>query len=260
MQEIPDNLVLLIVIGTVGMLLLALAIIVLNIQNQNRRLRLKQQEQLTLLEHQKELLSAIINSQEIERRRIGQDLHDDIGSALSGLRLSLDIFKPSAADLPNYLKLNKQWKQTIDTIMVELRHIAHHLSPSLLTLHGLTAALNKQLETINNSGGLVAVLNDKVPEITGSLSITTATALYRVLEELINNTIKHAHATTIKIDFQEENGIFIVYYTDNGIGILQSSPKGMGMQNIESRLSFINATFEMKSEPGKGVKITILIP
>jgi|GEM_PF-274818 len=262
-QTTGDNIAVLLAIGTAGMLILAVSVIFMHTRNQNRLLKQKEQAQEAELKHQKVLLNAVINSQEAERKRIGQDLHDDIGAALSGLRLMIELYQPADTEREGFVNFRSNTKETIDTIVAELRHIAHHLSPSLLTLHGLNAALNKQLEFINRTNYLQGSIINDAPEVIRDLEIGTSTAIYRVLEELLNNTIKHAKATTIQINFVKQDNNLLIHYSDNGIGLppqLVTNDKGMGMQNIESRLSVINATYQIINNPGKGFRIEIIYP
>ncbi|MDT3402118.1 sensor histidine kinase [Mucilaginibacter terrae] len=263
MQVTGDNLLVLLAIGTLGMLTLAISVIFMHVRNQNRLLKQKEIAQEAELKHQRVLLNAVITSQEAERKRIGQDLHDDIGASLSGLRLMIDVYQPANTEEQSFKQFRSNTKETIDTIVAELRHIAHHLSPSLLTLHGLHAALNKQLEFINRTNYLQGSIVNDAPEVINSLEIETSTAIYRVLEELLNNTIKHAKATNIQINFAMQDDNLMIRYTDDGIGLPSQSVingKGMGMQNIESRLSIIDATYQINNNPGNGFRIDITYP
>lgn len=258
-----NNLILLLALGTAGMLLLFCSVILLQIRSQNRMLKMREQAQQAALQHQKDLLTAAVLTQENERRRIGQDLHDDIGAALSGLRLSLELYTPPDNANEVYLAFKGRCREQIDSIIKEVRHISHHLSPALLSLHGLEAALNKQLQYINDSSGLSAVLNNEAPDVVGGLSLETATAMYRVLEELLNNTIKHAAATEIAIDLSAQQNQLLITYRDNGKGLPADSAafiNGIGMRNIESRLSLIGAQYQLGTPGKKGFEINIEYP
>lgn len=254
MQQLNDNFIVLLVLGTFGMVMLAVSIVLFQIRNQNRTLRQQEVARRAEVEHQKQLLRTTITSQENERKRIGQDLHDDIGAALSGLRLSISMYEPTT-DSVQYQRGAQQWTEQIDNIIQELRHIAHHLSPSLLTLHGLSAALEKQLTYINSTAGIQVHFNNSRPEILNVLPIESATALYRVLEELINNTIKHAMATLIEISITFQDPYLHIQYSDNGVGLSPSFSKGMGMHNIEARLSCHGATSQLVSDAGFHIEI-----
>lgn len=250
------------ILGMSGAAILVVSFILFSIRNQNRLLRQRQQFQQAEIAHQKDLLRAVIESQEAERKRIGQDLHDDVGTSLSGLRLLIEMFKPAQKD-QHYADFLRSSKTTIDKIVKDVRHISHNLSPATLGYYGLAAAINEHCDIINQSGKLkIDVVNDAETALE-ELNITVATALYRVLEELLNNTIKHSGASTAVIAFATGSQQITIDYKDNGKGLPVSADtgrKGMGMQNIESRLLNINATFVLSTQPGQGFGININYP
>lgn len=252
-----DNIYILVILGMVGSFLMVGSFILLYVRNQNKILKQRQQLQYKEIEHQKELLQAIIESQETERKRIGQDLHDDVGTALSSLRLTIEMFKPGT-DEENNSKHVKLSKEIIDKVIRDVRHISHNLSPPALSYYGLAAAIEEKASFINNSGQLtITMVNDAGDELK-SLSLPAASALYRVLEELINNTIKHAGATQSLIKLSVANNILSVNYSDNGKGMSSSTANsGMGMQNIESRLTVIDAAYVITTAAGHGFSMGI---
>ncbi len=263
MQEVGDNIYFVVFAGMGGVFLLVIAFIFLYISNQNKFLKQNQQLQETEINHQKNLLHAIIQSQEEERKRIGQDLHDDVGAALSSLRLTLDMYKPAISETDDYNLFCANCKKAIDDVINDVRHISHNLSPVIISFQGLTAALEKQLSVINKSGAMEAVIINQADEVISKLSLPVATALYRVMEELLNNTIKHSGAEKIEIQFLLEDHFLIIEYRDNGKGLpkeLTDLKKGMGMQNIESRVNMINASYQIDSELEKGFFIQIKYP
>jgi len=263
MQATTDNIYIQMILGMSGALILVVSFILFSIRNQNRLLRQRQQFQQAEIAHQKELLGAVIQSQEAERKRIGQDLHDDVGTTLSGLRLLIEMFKPADDKDQQYLNFVKSSKLTIDKIVKDVRHISHNLSPATLGYYGLAAAINEHSDIINQSGKLtINVVND-ADAVLENLPLASATALYRVLEELLNNTIKHSGASKADIQFNSAPGKLLIAYQDNGKGLSGSSSqlkKGMGMQNIESRLLNINATYDITTKPGEGFHIQINCP
>ncbi|RFZ84083.1 hypothetical protein DYU05_00130 [Mucilaginibacter terrenus] len=263
MQITTDNAYILIVLGMCGTFLLVTAFILFSVRNQNRLLKQRQRFQHAELVHQKELLRAIIESQETERKRIGQDLHDDVGTTLSGLRLLIEMFKPTDKTDNYYLEFIRSSKATIDKIVTDVRNISHNLSPATLGYYGLAAAIEEHIDVINQSGKLEVIVTDNSGELLNNLELPIATALYRVLEELLNNTIKHSGASRAEIEFRnDENGLSI-NYNDNGKGIAQAQStlkKGMGLQNIESRLLNINAAYLISTEPGQGFNVLVKCP
>ncbi|MBK0379123.1 sensor histidine kinase [Mucilaginibacter segetis] len=262
MQNKNDNIYILIILGIAGTFLLVVSFILYSIRNQNKLLKQRQKFQQAEIAHQKELLRAVIESQEAERKRIGQDLHDDVGTMLSGLRLIIEMFKPKDENDVHHVEFIKSSKNTIDKIVKDVRNISHNLSPTTLAYYGLVAAITEHCTIINQSGKLdIAILNNADNEL-GNLDSHTATAIYRVLEELLNNTIKHSGASNANIKFFSDEQYLKIIYTDNGRGLSQqvTSKKGMGMQNIESRLLNINADFKLGNYNDKGFSITINYP
>jgi signal transduction histidine kinase len=257
MPKTTDNIVALIVLATLGTFLMVASFILIYIRNQNKILQQRQQLQQAELSHQKELLQVVIESQEEERIRIGRDLHDDVGAAISSLRLIIEMFKPVTAD-DHYNQFIKSSKGIIDKMMTDVRHISHNLSPTALTYYGLAFAIEEQCTIINQSGKLRVAFNNEAQSMLDKLTLPVSTALYRVLEELINNTIKHARAKQSTLSFKAIDNLLTVEYSDDGIGMdSKIASKGIGLNNIESRLTVINANYVIETVPGAGFSIKI---
>ena len=146
----------------------------------------------------------------------------------------------------------------IDNIITNTRNISHDLSPLTGGAYGLIDALEDYCDQLNNSGKIEISLSFSSEEILSRLNLKHALAIYRVIRELINNTIKHAAAKHITIDFTERDDQLFLLYKDDGKGMEKNTiNKGMGMNNIESRLGMIGATYEINTAPGNGFEITI---
>jgi signal transduction histidine kinase len=254
-----DNIYYLMILGMLGVFLLIALLIMLQIRNQNKLLH--QQRKLTEAEisHQKDLLQAVITSQEAERQRIGSDLHDEVGSVLSSLRLLIE--KHIQADRQEE-GFSKQSKQLIDRVITNVRQISHNLSPRISGSYGFFDAVHELADTVNQSGTLQLKLafDESIAET--PMRENAAMAVYRVLAELINNTIKHAKASAISIVVTAGNGKMDIMYSDDGIGMPpEKQPgRGMGMQNIESRLNMINASWQTPEKFTKGFSMQITVP
>jgi signal transduction histidine kinase len=260
MQTTTDNIFVLIILATVATVLMVVSFILIYIRNQNKLLQNRQEMQQAQLTHQKELLQVVIESQEAERIRIGRDLHDDVGAAISSLRLIIEMFKPVTSD-DHYHQFIKSSKGIIDKMMTDVRHISHNLSPTSLTYYGLGLAIEEQCNIIDQTDKLKIDFNNTAQSILEKLALPVATALYRVLEELLNNTIKHAKASKAKLSFISENGLLVIEYSDNGVGMnIDQVSKGIGLHNIESRLSVINAQYGIETSPAAGFSIKITYP
>lgn len=227
-----------------------------------RKNLLQQQYQIKVAEvaHQKALLHTVITSQEQERKRIGMDLHDEVGSALSSLRLMLENFTEQQAKPETATHFKVSYKQVIDGIITNVRHISHNLSPLLKGAYGFYDALEDFCDGINRSGKIQITLDLQQGSADVQLNDASSLALYRVLTELVNNTLKHAGATLINLRFSVEQGQYIIDYKDNGKGLppdVAAKGKGMGFSNIESRLDMIGAAYVLKNEGGFGIRVTL---
>jgi signal transduction histidine kinase len=155
----------------------------------------------------------------------------------------------------------KTYKPLIDNIINTVRNISHTLSPPGLDLFGLEHTLHELCDTFNTSGQLHLTMENSSGASLDAIGKERSLTLYRVIQELLSNTIKHANATTVNIFIvQETKDILSIIYQDNGKGIdrgATTKKSSMGMQNIESRLGMIKAPYQIESEPGKGFKITI---
>jgi len=260
MQEVADNIYLLLIIGMFGTVLLVVIFILINIRNRNILLRQRRKTDEAELRYQKDLLHAAINSQEEERKRIGSDLHDEVGSALSTLRMYIQKF----TDEPDAGKTSEfgiKSRSMIDSIITKTRNISHDLSPITGDAYGLSDALEDHCDQVNEAGKLEISLSIANENILNQLNLTHALALYRVIRELIKNTVTHAEAKHIVIDFKDKDGQLYLTYKDDGKGMEKTTvQKGMGMNNIESRLGMIGASYDIHTSPGRGFEIAIRVP
>ena len=210
--------------------------------------------------HQKNLMQSVITSQEAERKRIGMDLHDEVGAALSTLRIKIDRNDGEAALAAD---LTANYKSDIDKIIANMRNISHALSPRISGSFGFYDAIHELSDGVNRSGKISMAVHfdeSKLPVFTNDQA---PMALYRVIAELINNTLKHAQAKNIQLTVDVTAGKMEIDYTDDGMGIKQKQGKqtnGIGMQNIESRLGIIAATWQIKEPVTGGYGVVITLP
>jgi len=210
------------------------------------------------LSYQKDLVNSIIESQESERRRIGQDLHDDVGTSLSNLRLIIYQIGKGSEPVEFYCR---ESNAIIDKVIDDVRNISHNLLPANLSLYGVAGAIHELCELINKCGNVNIIIRNDAPFLLSNLNDKIALCLYRVFEELLTNTIRHAGASNAWINFAENEGQLTIHYGDDGKGmdITQSKKKGIGMRNIESRLEYLNAVYTIVSSPQVGFNIKIQI-
>ncbi|MEM9547384.1 MAG: ATP-binding protein, partial [Bacteroidota bacterium] len=224
---------------------------------------IKQQEIEKLLKDQElSTIRNILDIQEKERVRIAKDLHDRLGSMLSMVKLhfqntnqKLDELK--SANLDAYNKANS----LLDEACGEVRKIAHNLSSGILKNFGLVAAI----EELKNS--LVNTKQYSVEFVTHRINQRffpeLEVAIYRIIQELISNIIKHAEATEISIQLLNKDSELHLEVSDNGLGFSNSKEdymKGMGLKNIESRLQTFEGKMRIDARPKHGVSVFITIP
>jgi two-component system, NarL family, sensor kinase len=206
-----------------------------------------QQQQIAQLEQEKQVaaLAYLLKGQEEERTRLARDLHDGLGGMLSGMKISLSQME----DNNPQERLHNVIDQ-LDSSIKELRHIAHNMMPEALLKYGLDEALNNFCTSLNHNKQINITYQsfgwqnklDKEKEV----------VLYRIAQELINNAIKHAQANNILVQVICNDNSINLTVEDDGIGYQKDAIGGMGLKNIESRASFINATFEVQSKVGTG--------
>lgn len=249
------------ILGTSGMLLLtaAIAIFIYLYQRKLIKRKLEYQEIEDLLKKQ-ELQSAyvLIEGQESERKRIAQDLHDSLGSVLVTLNMYADtlVNKLTQNDAKQLAeKIGNTAKQATE----ETRRISHNLDSGLLTHFGLGAAIKDLVEAIGIAKGIKITYHTHLPD---AINKEVSLNLYRIIQELINNTLKHAQASKIHIELGQINYEYIsLIYEDNGIGFdNQTKGKGIGLTNIESRTETVGGSLTIDSKKDKGSTFIIEIP
>jgi signal transduction histidine kinase len=207
---------------------------------------LEQQE--LKIQHGLELLRSSIASQEIERTRIAHDIHDEIGALLTTSRIYFQELKPGQSE-QELRKVSDKILWLFDEIAINIRRISHDLRPVILENLGLIDAIESMHEKLESSG-IDFYFKHKINcEIRHEAEL----AIYRIIQELVGNTLKHAQASKIMIDLTNDNSKFYLGYQDNGFGFSSDNIKsGIGMKSIQSRLSLLNSKLEVM-EAIKGV-------
>jgi len=258
LTDLSGNYLNLFLAGIFGMLLLSISLVVFFIVYQRRILGQERLRQREVQVHQKELLTAAVEVQEAERSRIASDLHDDIGSLLSATRLYLRQLKPTTTKAKTG-EIRDQALAILDEMIQNTRRITHDLSPPALEKFGFQAAAEDLCERINGSGGMRVIFSSTSEE---RLHPKREIALYRVLQELLNNTIKHARADTVGVEVGQGPEQFKFIYQDNGRGFDPEKTKlnGLGLRNMESRVTLMGGSMSFESSPGKGLRVEVAVP
>lgn len=209
------------------------------------------------------ILRNTIETEERERQRFSEDLHDGLGPLLSAAKIHLELIAARINNPEEQLKFIHLTDELLFDSIKSTREIANNLTPNLLNDFGFIEALSVYVEKINKMNTISIDFN--VAENFKGLSKQTEVALYRVISELINNTLKHASASKIAIAIVRNKKEIEINYRDNGIGfdvekMLSSHYKGLGLSNIISRIKSINGSCIFKSESGKSFTCKIGIP
>lgn len=254
-----------IAVGTVVLLMMAVFIIIFVAYYQQKQAK----QQLALKElqeqHRRELMTATFRGQEEERRRLAEDLHDGIGTMLSVTKMSLNQLERQHTG--DNVRMSLQFQKTrsmIDETMTNVRRISRDLVPTTLERFGLLPAL-EELADRATDGELDVQL--ACPETLTQLPPYLDLMLYRIAQELVNNAIRHARAQHVTIQLQCHEHIMRMSVLDDGIGfdfdaVTENKQGGLGLRNIESRLSVVDghATFDVAPGRGSQIHIQIRIP
>jgi signal transduction histidine kinase len=251
MQNTKDNIAWLVITVMMGMVIIVSGFILLLLRNQQKLTAEKNKRLEEQIYHNMQLLRSVIESQEAERTRIGRDLHDSVGGALNGLRLSIDRIVKEQQSV--------DYKSQINGIISSVRTISHNLSPEILTIQSLSDAIEEFCYNLDTHSGLSVFFTLEGENTLDTLNLTASTAIYRILEELIANTIKHANATHVDVTIIAEEDLLLIDYQDNGSAMSASNEnkKGRGLQNIESRLQIMRGVCTTSVNPGYHMKIYI---
>lgn len=255
-EEISALSLLLPLVGIV--FIIAIGVVLLSQQFQKNLLRQKLQQEELKSAHQRELLRSSIQAQEEERKRIAQDMHDELGAILSMARMHL-LRMQRTEGLPEGGKTFENINSLIESAMVNMRKICHELMPPQLDVFGLAEALEATVRQINNAGGIQIEL-DVDPAFREQEWIVNI-GLYRINLELINNTLKHASADKIYIGLKSDSGKIISTYIDNGKGLPDDfKQKGIGFRGMEGRATSLGGLFESGNYPEGGFYAKVIIP
>jgi signal transduction histidine kinase len=264
LQSLPGNSSVMF-LGTLGMLILVVGLVIFIIFHQRRVLRFQLQMQLMEQEQQKVLISASVRFQEEERQRIAADLHDDAGPLLATARLYLSenlVNQDKATQLQSIF----QARQILDDTIQLIRNISHSLMPPTLKNFGLESAINDVTQKISGSGSVNA--SSRFHDYKERLKPEKELLVYRMVQELMSNILKHSNASFIHITQNMQGGSFILRIHHDGRGIEQAdfikltkSNIGLGLKNISSRLRVAQGKIYFEKDASQTYyKVTMEIP
>jgi signal transduction histidine kinase len=236
---------------------LTLGIILLLLQRNNRNKRMLQEEKVNQMARQQQVISlqSMINGQEVERTRMARDLHDGLGGLFSTVKMYLSTLEHEHAQLKSNELFRKSYS-LVDTASIEIRRIAHNMMPEVLAKMGLTNALKDLTDAV--SAGRSLKISLAVHGMEHRLASNVEVMLYRIIQELINNIIKHAEATEAIIQMiRDENRLSIVV-EDNGCGFeidKLDDNAHTGLESIKNRINFMNGKLTIDSQKNVGTTV-----
>ena len=248
-----------IVFGLISFILLLTTIFLMkNFKSQKRIASQKEinyNQNLNALAIQKELdvMQAMINGEEAERKRIARDLHDGIGSRLSALEMQLQTMNESANNAAPF----QSFTDSLSKSIIELRQIAFNLMPETLLKLGLELALKDLCHSLRTNKVTVAF---QANEISKSIKANDQVTIFRIVQELINNALKHSNCTEIIVDCSQNDDLFLITVEDNGKGFNSvdlAAYNGLGLKNIKNRIELLKGKLDVQSIPNKGTVFNI---
>lgn len=263
MKPVNNDIRLLLVGGIAAMLMLFISFLLVFIFTQRKKIQYQTVLNILKEEQSDQLLEAAVRSEELERHRIAEALHDEVGALLSSSKLHYRSLKISGNDEYNQLLYTKG-NELLEDAINKIRGLSHALHSYILEEFGLNEAI-KHFSNQIAEGVLLKVTTDldyayatKIPQ--NDISI------YRIIQELLNNVMKHANADLIHIESVYLNGVLKLTISHNGLGLTQSifedlryKSEGLGLKNIQNRINLLkgNIAFFMNAE---GYHIDIYIP
>jgi signal transduction histidine kinase len=210
---------------------------------------------------ERKVLNAIINTEENERKRFADDLHDGLGPILSTVKMSLSSLNARIDDPSGMVILNNT-NHLVNEAINTIKDISNNLSPHVLSNFGLASAISAFTTKINQTK--TVKIDFKTNMENQRFENDKEVVIYRAACELINNAIRHSGASTIEIELNKHEKFITLQFYDNGRGFDSSTlktedNKGMGLSNIETRVKTVEGVFILESTPGKGTSALIKV-
>lgn len=251
--------------GVIGVALIGFLVF----KNARRKQRIAEQQgeieiqktEKILKEHELNTIDAMISGQEKERERLASDLHDSVGATLAAAKLQFDHLKSNKGKLNNEDELFEKTGVLLEEAYTEIRAMAHLKNSGVIAKNGLLPAVEKLAKNASGANGLQVEVQDfgLNERLENSLEIM----VFRVIQELVTNIIKHSKASEANISITQHKDILSIIVEDNGLGFdikKMHSKDGMGLANIERRVEHMEGSMEVDSTHGKGTTVLIDIP
>lgn len=238
--------------------MLIISLLIYRTYDQKQKL---QQQRINELETEKKLTAteAVLKGEEQERSRLAKDLHDGLGGMLSGIKYSFNSMKENLVLTPEHHQAFERSMDMLDSSIKEMRRVAHNMMPETLVKFGLDTALKDFCNDINQSGAL-KINYQSIGLADLQLEQTTMISVYRIVQELISNTMKHAAAQTAIVQVSAMERQLSVTVEDDGKGFdttIIKRAQGIGWANIQHRVDLLRGRLDVDSLPGKGTSVHI---
>ncbi|GAB2652512.1 hypothetical protein GCM10027036_02050 [Flavihumibacter cheonanensis] len=250
--------------AVVIMLTLSAFVVYFILSSQKRRIRLQHEQEQMKENYEKEVLTTQIESRDQTLRDISQEIHDNMGQLLSVSRINLNILEKELEIHPSVNRI-RDTNLILADVIKYIRMLSKGLNSDMLASYGLRESIKFELDRISQT----ALIDCKF-ETEGDDFLIDAKKeiiLYRMIQEILNNILKHADASEIHIQMKYTESAFILNITDNGKGFnpeqlvnMSINDAGSGMRNLQKRAQLIGATLQISSEPSKGTRINIVLP
>lgn len=260
-----DNMVWIVIGGTALMLLLVFAIIFFVIIHQRRVINYQLALKKISEEQQHKLMIAAIESEETERKRISAELHDEVGALLSTIKLYVSQIQPENLNNDSKRILLTQSKDLLDETVKTVRSISANLQPMIIADFGLESAIQNFCHKLNQSSALSVSLT-----VSGQLTRLKAEqelAIFRIIQELTNNILKHAHASHINFLLLQKNESIQVFIEHDGAGLSQEEfeqklfrQQGLGLKNIQNRINILKGNIHFEKNTNLSNTISVQVP
>lgn len=256
-HSIPEKeLVIIILYVSLFFIVIAIALIIFFYFSRKKIIQKELEKKDLVLQYQKEQLHAIIFTQEEERKRIAQDLHDDISSKLNIVSLNTHLLSAPNLTEAETKEITENIINLTGKALENSRKIAHNLLPPVFEKFGLNAGVEELCEEFESSKAVKVHYKNNIDFDENDMD--RQLHVFRILQELMNNSLRHGKASEIWISFQNIDDVATCNYEDNGVGFDSDNAKnqkGLGMKNIDSRISFLDGSIKIKSQINKGIAV-----
>jgi signal transduction histidine kinase len=202
-------------------------------------------------EHELKVLTAMMEGEEKERTRLARELHDGVGGILSATKMHLSVLRQEQSQPTTSSKFDHTVSM-LDSASKEIRAISHNLSPDILQHYELDAALANFCRSVSNAALQVDFYSlGEPPRLKSNYKLI----IYRMVQELVNNIIKHAGASHAMVQLSQYDNILSITVEDDGAGFVQKESTGIGLLNLQARARNINGQLNIESTPGSGTTV-----